>query len=179
MKRIVNDPLLAFARLVLMFFIVVLGIACAALVIAAAGVAIFQGQVFAQLAAQGQPANGELIIALVLLLSAAAAVVGLAIYLLLLLRRIVLSVSEGDPFVPSNADRLARMAWVTLIGEAASVAVAALAVWVQKIAPGLSQNLSVDINFGGGGLLLILVLFILARVFRKGAEMRAELEGTV
>ena len=30
-----------------------------------------------------------------------------------------------------------------------------------------------------GGILLALVLFILARVFRKGAEMRAELEGTV
>jgi hypothetical protein len=30
-----------------------------------------------------------------------------------------------------------------------------------------------------GGFLLALVLFILARVFRKGTEMREELEGTV
>jgi hypothetical protein len=38
-----------------------------------------------------------------------------------------------------------------------------------------------DVDFGlsFGGVLLALVLFILARVFRKGAEMRAELEGTV
>ncbi len=34
-------------------------------------------------------------------------------------------------------------------------------------------------GISGNGLLLMLILFILARVFRKGAEMRAELEGTV
>ena len=37
----------------------------------------------------------------------------------------------------------------------------------------------VDSGFDVNGLLLMLILFILARVFRKGADMRAELEGTV
>ena len=40
-------------------------------------------------------------------------------------------------------------------------------------------DLRADFGFSGGGLLLMLVLFILARVFRRGAEMREELEGTV
>ena len=31
----------------------------------------------------------------------------------------------------------------------------------------------------GSGVILVLVLFVLARVFRKGTEMREELEGTV
>jgi hypothetical protein len=34
-------------------------------------------------------------------------------------------------------------------------------------------------GFSLGGVLLALVLFILARVFRQGAKMREELEGTV
>ena len=37
----------------------------------------------------------------------------------------------------------------------------------------------VEIGLSLGGVLLALVLFILARVFREGAAMREELEGTV
>ena len=43
------------------------------------------------------------------------------------------------------------------------------------------DKLKIDTDFGfdGGGILLILILFILARVFRHGAAMREDLEGTV
>ena len=36
-----------------------------------------------------------------------------------------------------------------------------------------------EASFDFGGLILILTLFILARVFRHGAAMREDLEGTV
>jgi len=39
--------------------------------------------------------------------------------------------------------------------------------------------MNIDGGLDGGSILLILILFILARVFREGARMRDELEGTV
>ena len=42
-----------------------------------------------------------------------------------------------------------------------------------------SENLKVDFDFTLTGLLLAIVLFILARIFRHGVEMREDLEGTV
>ena len=42
-----------------------------------------------------------------------------------------------------------------------------------------AASISVDADFSTNGLLLALVLFILARVFRTGAKMREDLEGTV
>ena len=41
------------------------------------------------------------------------------------------------------------------------------------------QHVDVDFGIDGESLLLILILFVLARVFREGAAMQAELEGTV
>ena len=41
------------------------------------------------------------------------------------------------------------------------------------------EELTADIEFSLTGVLLALVLFILARVFRHGAAMREDLEGTV
>lgn len=179
MTILVKDPLLAFARILLMVFIVILGIACAGVAGAVGAVLIMQPQIFARLAEQGIPASGELITAIALLLAAAAFVLGLSVYLLVLLRRIVNSVGEGDPFIPANADRLSRMGWVVVIAEIASIVVGVLAGWANHLAPNIAQNIDVDINPGGGGIVLILVLFILARVFRQGAAMREELEGTV
>jgi hypothetical protein len=42
-----------------------------------------------------------------------------------------------------------------------------------------SGHVRIDAGISGNGLLLVLVLFILARVFRQGTAMREELEGTV
>jgi hypothetical protein len=92
-----------------------------------------------------------------------------------LLRRLVDSVGEGDPFVPENARRLASMAWITLTVQGLSIGVATLIGWVEFA----TGPLHGQFGFSLGGILLTLVLFILARVFRRGAAMREELEGTV
>ena len=45
------------------------------------------------------------------------------------------------------------------------------------------NDLDHEVGSGDGfsltGILMVLILFILARVFKRGAEMREELEGTV
>ena len=115
-------------------------------------------------------------IALLLLLAATMVVLGF--FVLRHLRRIVDSVAHGEPFVPVNADRLNHMAWLVLAIQLLAVPMTLLALWFDSapVKPNVhhgSEGISI------GALLLALILFILARVFRIGAEMRDELEGTV
>lgn len=179
MTKAAKDPLLAIARIVLMFFIIVLGIAAAALVIALPLMLFNQGALLAELAADGKDIVPGLVPAAAFCLAGAAALMALGIYFLLLLRRIVNSVGEGDPFIPENADRLSRMGWVAIIAQATAVPVGIAFIWIVGIAADSDEHIHEDFGFSATGILLVLILFILARVFRKGTEMREELEGTV
>jgi len=91
------------------------------------------------------------------------------------LSRIVATVGTGDPFQPENADRLERMAWLTLILQGCMIVLAPLATMIADRIGSTGGGL--DISFDS--LLLALVLFVLARVFRRGTAMRDDLEGTV
>lgn len=175
-----KDPLLGAARLLLVVFIAVIGVAAALVSLAIPFIVAFQDRVLAEIAKEGITAGPEIIGAFALLLAGMAGLLALAVYFLVLLRRIVLSVGEGDPFVPANADRLARMGWVALAGQLATIPFGAIALWITEIV-GDNDKFSIhdDFGFDFGGFLLILILFILARVFRQGALMREELEGTV
>lgn len=92
-----------------------------------------------------------------------------------LLRAIVDTVSTGDPFVPENARRLTAMAWLSI----ALMVVAIVGGWLTVMLEARTEELQANFDVSVGGLLLPFVLFILARVFRTGTDMRAELEGTV
>ena len=107
-------------------------------------------------------------------------------YALKQLLDIVDSVAAGDPFVSANADRLTRMAWVVLAVRVILPAVLAnLQLKLQQL-PMLADSILVIpatdkgiTDSGDNGIFLVLVLFVLARIFRRGAEMREDLEGTV
>ena len=101
----------------------------------------------------------------------------LVLYLLFLLNlsRIVATVGTGDPFQPENADRLGKMGWLTV---ALQVCMLVFAPLVARIAERIGEpGGGIDLTFDG--LLLALVLFVLARVFRHGTQLRDDLEGTV
>ena len=178
---LVKDPLLAAARILLVFFIAVLGFAAAAVTIAAPIVLYMQDTVVAEFAAEGVSNAARIFPALSIVMLAIAALLALGVYFLVLLRRIVNSVGEGDPFVPVNAARLERMGWTVLAGQVLSIPIGRAVLWIATIVAEDDDHVHVgdDFGFSGSGLLLMLVLFILARVFRRGAEMREELEGTV
>lgn len=91
------------------------------------------------------------------------------------MRRIIDTVALGDPFTPINADRLLRMAWLSVGIHLVALPADFLSGWARHLA----KSPEVFFGFSLGGVFLTLVLFVLARVFRKGAEMRDELEGTV
>jgi hypothetical protein len=178
--KIAKDPLLGMANALLLFFVAVLGLAATAMLLTAPAVLIFQHRIVATFANEGVAGAERMFPALSPILLSLAGLLSLGVYFLILLRRIVRSVGEGDPFVPVNAVRLARMGWTVLAGELLSIPVGAAVVWIANMVED-RDHVSAGDDFGpsGTGLLLVLVLFILARVFRQGAAMRDELEGTV
>jgi len=97
------------------------------------------------------------------------------------LRAIINTVGEGEPFVPANAQRLSLMAWL-MLGVQLLLFPAA---WLGKVVAEWANTLD-DVHIAANGdgfdltgILLVIILFILARVFRHGAAMREDLEGTV
>jgi hypothetical protein len=93
------------------------------------------------------------------------------------LARIIDTVGEGDPFTAENAARLTRMGWTALAIQLIALPAMLVSNWLK---PQMAEGtFSVTSDFSLTGIGLALVLFILARVFRKGAEMREDLEGTV
>ena len=108
------------------------------------------------------------------LLGILAAVLAVAVFILRKLQALVASASD-DPFIPANAARLRHIGW-------ALVAVQLLALPLGSIARSIAVPTSQFADMGGinlQGILSILLAFVLAAVFERGAAMRDELEGTV
>ena len=94
------------------------------------------------------------------------------------MRALIGSASMGDPFIPDNAQRLNAMAWLLLSSQVLTVIVGELRVYTASLIAPQSKN-TFDISPNDfTGFLIVLVLFILARIFKHGAAMREDLEGT-
>ncbi len=89
------------------------------------------------------------------------------------LRRIFMTLTAGDPFHPDNVARL-RLIGLVLAGlELGRYAVWAIGAWVMPGVSKVEPNLSVTSWFS------VLVVFVLAEVFREGARLRREAELTI
>ncbi len=174
MSRMTHDPLLTAASILLGLFI---GLLCFAMVLVAIGLGavltVQRSEIVSDIAAKGLAA--ETYWGIVAGVFAVVAMLFLGLRFTLELRSIVDSVKEGDPFVAGNALHRARMGWLAL-----AIQVIAIPVGLAAAAAGeLTDGAPADFGTSGGGFVLVLTLFILARVFRRGSEMREELEGTV
>ncbi|AKM11009.1 DUF2975 domain-containing protein [Croceicoccus naphthovorans] len=174
MPKVARDPLLAVARVVLVFLQLISGFAAISLAIALPAVLIFRSSVLAEFAEEGVSTDAFWPMTAMIVLGLATAV--LVFVLVRLTRRIVDTVALGDPFVPDNAQRLSLMAWCMLAIQIVTIPLATFARQLESITEGTPDT---ELSISLSGLLFVLVLFILARVFRKGTEMRSELEGTV
>jgi hypothetical protein len=172
-----QDPLLGGARAFLTFLLGLLIFVAVGLVIAIPGLLIYADRCLAELSAQYGSLAGryDIVWAFVALLATGLALVALCFRFLLHLRRIVDSVATGDPFVPDNAARLTAMGWLTLAAQVAVIPAIVIGGWLSAILKDTDFKFEISL----GAILLALVLFILARVFRQGAAMREDLEGTV
>lgn len=114
------------------------------------------------------PLLGHGLRAIVLIGLAGAAIVHTILRRLL---AIVDTVRVGDPFILQNAQRLNAIAWSIAALEGLRLIVAAIAAVVWE--PGKLDAFSL------AAWLSVLLMFVLAGVFAHGAQMRADLEGTV
>ena len=104
-------------------------------------------------------------------LAALDTVIGIVVRLMALID----SVEDGEAFALANAQRLE---WIggAVIGL---MALGFLAGLIGVTVRGDINGFPINIDPAPGGVAIALLLFILARVFRKGAEMQGDLEGTV
>ena len=111
------------------------------------------------------------------LLATAGLAVPIAILVHMILTRLAALVSsarETNALTEENAGRLTTIAWCLLAINVIDLPYGYLAVWASEASGeyfGWSPSLT--------AWLAALMLFILARVFRHGAQMRADLEGTI
>jgi hypothetical protein len=109
----------------------------------------------------------------------AGAIAALALIHLILraLRRVVASASVGDPFIEANAAELVRVAWLLL---GVDVIDALIKPMVYLLAPAaVRAKIHDTVHISVTGLFAVLLIFVLAQVFRRGSDMRAELAGTI
>jgi hypothetical protein len=88
---------------------------------------------------------------------------------------IVETVRAGEPFVAANAYRLQAIAWVMLILNLLSIVIGAIANTVSTPAHPLHINAGFSIN----GWLVVVLTFVLTRVFAQGALMRDDVVATM
>ncbi|MCR9268447.1 MAG: DUF2975 domain-containing protein [Henriciella sp.] len=121
----------------------------------------------AQLMADGVP-MGQLVGALI---GALIFFTGFA-YVIAQLRRILQTLADGDPFVPENAPRLTRIAIAIALVEI----VRNLAALATSTILSIGQvNLRIDLAVWGA----VIVLLILAQVFKEGTRLREEEKMTI
>lgn len=109
----------------------------------------------------------------------AGAIVALALihFILRALRRVVASAGLGDPFIEANAVELVRVAWLLL---GVDVIGALIKPTVYLLAPDAVRAKVHDIvHISVTGLFAVLLIFVLAQIFKRGSDMRAELAGTI
>lgn len=176
-----RDPLLLAGKAITLVAQGAMAIGAAALVIATPAVLILRNKVITEYAASvGDPSATFPVFTVAGVLLVGLAIVAALFVFFGKLRAIIDTVGGGDPFVPANADRLSLMAWLLLLVQVLAIPVAALGNYLAQFADEVENaHVDVDIGLDLTGLLMVVLLFILARVFRKGTEMREDLEGTI
>jgi len=115
--------------------------------------------------------TGRLIAALVSLLVSTP---GIA-FICAQLERILTTLADGDPFLPENAPRLSRIAIAIGLIEAVRMVSLILLSQTVDLGAGYTANIGLNLTVWGA----VIVLFILAQVFREGTRLREEEKMTI
>ncbi len=102
-------------------------------------------------------------------------VLGLIWTIMRKLLAVIASVEDGNPFIRPNALRLKAIGWLMVGLQIVGIPLAIAAGKAADMFGESDTGLDISLN----GILAILLVFILAGIFERGAEMREELEGTV
>lgn len=178
-----NDLLLLAGKVLAIFMQGAMAFGAVILILVSGVLIFFHDTALAEIAQETGVAEGEFpIFAVVGIMLIGLAIVSALFVFFGKLRQIIGTVGEGDPFQPANADRLSMMGWLMFGVQLAVLPAAPLGIQIANFADKVEGS---DVNIDGGfsldftGILIVVLLFILARVFKHGAAMREDLEGTV
>jgi hypothetical protein len=176
-----KDPLLLAGKVMTLLMQAAMAIEALALLIAIPALAIYRDHADAVYAREvGDTAATLPMGAIIGIMVIGLAVVALLFFFFGRLRRIIATVGEGDPFQPENAQRLSQMGWIMLTIQLLAIPAVGLLMPIARAVEKVeTAHFATGGKFDFGLILLTIVLFILARVFRHGAAMREDLEGTV
>lgn len=176
-----NDLLLLAGKILTIIMQAIMAVGAVVLVILTPIVILMQDKINTELVEEiGTTAGAFPLFAVLGLFATAFTMAAAAFVLFGKLRAIIATVGEGDPFNPENADRLSLMAWLMLGLQIVAIPAMGLALVVAKWADQIeNSDVTVDAGLDLTGVLMVIILFILARVFKHGAAMREDLEGTV
>lgn len=177
-----NDLLLLAGKIITVFMQIAMAIGGLALIIAVGALAFYSDAINAEFISEsGNPDAVFPVLALCGVIIIGMAIVAALFVFFGKLREIINTVSQGDPFEPANSGRLNQMAWLMLSVQLLVLPAIPLALQLAAVGEEVGEDigLSVDGGLDLSGVLMVIILFILARVFRHGAAMRADLEGTV
>lgn len=169
------DPLLAATTLVLWFAFALFAMLAVLLAVVAPTLLLPDVATLLTVSVNGAPvASGDVPRAV----AATAAGAGLCALAALAARKLLAilgSVAAGDPLTADNAARLTALGWIAAALSIGTAAVSKITPDIGSVPARPESDVSVDLS----AILLVLLLFVLARVFRIGAAMRADLDGTV
>ena len=168
-----KDPLLRITSVLLYGMMVIAGLIALGMVIAIPGLWLVPNHIIIDETTITRTAFGAITAILAMILVGAI----LAILFLRQIIAIVDSVKIGSPFVPENAKRLRKAAWLVLAVEGLALVAGSIGAWIHAMIPKAKADIDIDLSFGW--LLTALLLFILARVFDQGARLADDVEGTV
>jgi magnesium-transporting ATPase (P-type) len=112
------------------------------------------------------------------ILAAVSVYVGGLVYIVGRLRRVFVTLTQGDPFQPLNVQRLRVIGFTLAALEIFSYLVRGVLTWWEArtdmdMEVGIGESFDLTIWFA------VLVVFVLAEVFREGARLRREAELTI
>lgn len=170
-----QDRGLRFANSLLRFANWVNWFVAAAFVVSIAASFAFGDAFTAHLIAKYSAGSAEATIAMLRIIAVIGIVAAAAMHqIFAALSAITATVQVGDPFVVVNADRLRRIGWALLTLQLLDVGIGLVVFTLDKIGV---EHATWTPAFAGW--IAVVMVFVLERVFRVGAEMRDDLAMTV
>jgi hypothetical protein len=176
MTQIADNRILRITKLLVFLIMGFVAVGGVVLALVSVGLPLYWNEALAEIAKENPGIDtSSLLPGLLAVFALGIVVLGLLWTMMRKLLNIIDSVEDGNPFIKANAVRLRAIGWMMVGLQIVGLPLATAA---GNVADLFGEN-DVGFDLPLNGILAILLVFILAGIFERGAEMREELEGTV
>jgi Protein of unknown function (DUF2975) len=176
MTQIADNRILRITKLLVFLIMGFVAVGGVVLALVSVGLPLYWNEALAEIAKEKPGIDtSSLLPGLLAVFAFGIVVLGLLWTMMRKLLNIIDSVEDGNPFIKANAARLRAIGWMMVGVQIVGLPLATAA---GNVADLFGEN-DVGFDLPLNGILAILLVFILAGIFERGAEMREELEGTV